>query len=878
MANNQNKNNRGKAYIGKSGSKNNSGYSNKNSSKKPEKFDIPGEETLIDEKRNLNERRGVWCIAIGLVIGIVSYFNVNAVFIEKINELLGGLFGIFSYILPIGLIALGVYLIYGRKRAFTRAEITLIVTGIILFVIGIQIIGSPDIKDVEYGKYIGETFKNRTSGGAVSAVLAYPLIALLSAPGTLIMIIASEVVIIVKYTGISIAETSKKVHENISNSEVIANVKEKIEYRREERKREKLFVDEIDRDSKRDDYDINLINDDIEDEKQRAKRKKEKKKSRIPMDEFTMDFSDSEEKYEQSYNKSNDSFDVKNDGKELEIDYFDESDYQGDDDDFDYEDVIISGYEDNNINNENEDYPIIYDDFNIVKTENEQEKKTDSVNTANIDDIIVESKSIVNAEYQRPPIDCLTKPKVFISKQNESPKEKGELLIKTLASFNISAKVINISVGPTVTRFEIIPAQGIRVSKITSLSNDIALALAAPLVRIEAPIPGKAAIGIEVPNENTTMVTLREVVESNEFKNAKSPITFALGRDIAGKILIGDLHKMPHLLIAGTTGSGKSVCINDIIVSMIYKSTPDDLRLILIDPKVVEMQIYESLPHLLEHVVTDPKKAAGVLRWAVHEMGERYNKMSLRNVRELARYNALQENKEDKLPKIVIIIDELAELMMEAAKDVEESICRIAQLGRAAGIHLIVATQRPSTDVITGLIKANIPSKIAFMVSKAVDSRVILDASGAEKLLGKGDMLFYENGAQKIVRAQAAFVSDEEIESIMDFFKDNNITPEMNEQIKEFKSTAQGTQLAQGEGKQEDELLPDAVRVVMENNTASISMIQRRLRVGYARAARLIDIMEQKKFISGYDGSKPRNVLITPEQFNNIFGNGDIDE
>ena len=447
--------------------------------------------------------------------------------------------------------------------------------------------------------------------------------------------------------------------------------------------------------------------------------------------------------------------------------------------------------------------------------------------------------------------------------------------MEALASFNIDAKVINYSVGPTITRFELHPAQGVRVNRITSLSDDIALALAAPRVRIEAPIPGKSAIGIEIPNKNNVPVLLREVIESSEFSDGNSALRFGIGKDIAGKVLCADLDKMPHLLIAGSTGSGKSVCINDIILSFVYGKNPEDVKLILVDPKQVELRVYAPMPHLYMPVVTDPKKAADALKKAVMEMDQRYKKMSKVNARSISRYNELQEEPAEKLPRLVIIIDELADLMMVAAKEVEESICRIAQLGRAAGIHLIVATQRPSTDIITGLIKANIPSRIALAVSSAVDSRVIMDCGGAEKLLGRGDMLFHANGASKPVRAQAAFVSDEEVESVMDYIRkhtDENQRRYQEMTMEKAFSTVEAV-TGQGNGKQEDELLDDAVKIVLESGQASISMIQRRLRVGYARAARLIDIMEQLKVVSGFDGSKPRKLLISSfEEYQQLTG------
>ena len=477
--------------------------------------------------------------------------------------------------------------------------------------------------------------------------------------------------------------------------------------------------------------------------------------------------------------------------------------------------------------------------------------------------------------YEPPSIDCLNKPRETFAKSAENPTAIAHLLEETLASFNIAAKVINISVGPVVTRYELQPAPGVRVNRITTLSNDIALALAAPRVRIEAPIPGKAAVGIEVPNKDAATVLLRDIIDSDEFMNAKSPVTMALGKDIAGKIIVADLGKMPHMLIAGSTGSGKSVCINDLIISMIYKSSPQELQLILVDPKMVELSVFGTLPHLLIPVVTEPKKAASALRWAVNEMTVRYKKFTEVGARELTRYNSLMDDPKKKIPKLVIIIDELADLMMVAPDDVEDSICRIAQLGRAAGIHLIVATQRPSADIITGLIKANIPSRCAFAVSSAIDSRIILDATGAEKLLGRGDMLFHPNGAGKPTRLQCAYVSDEEVERVMSGFKktDTQFSDDvLNEINDEAKGGAQGGVF--GEGKQEDDLLGEAVRVVMENGQASISMIQRRLRVGYARAARLVDMMEQKKYVSPFDGSKPRQVLITQAEYNRVFGGG----
>ena len=472
--------------------------------------------------------------------------------------------------------------------------------------------------------------------------------------------------------------------------------------------------------------------------------------------------------------------------------------------------------------------------------------------------------------YVKPDIQLLNQPNGRKTGGLENFRENAVILEDTLASFGIKAKVVAIDHGPAVTRYELEPAPGVKVSRIVNLNNDIALKLASS-IRIEAPIPGKAAVGIEVPNKNISSVPIREVIESKEFQNAQKGCYFAVGKDIAGSIVISDISKMPHLLVAGATGSGKSVCINSIVISMLYKYSPEEVRILMVDPKVVELNIYNGIPHLLLPVVTDPKKAAGVLKWAVNEMLDRYKVFAQNGVRDIEGYNAYAiENDMDTAPKILVIVDELADLMMAAPNDVEDSICRLAQMGRAAGIHLVIATQRPSVDVITGLIKSNIPSRIAFAVASQIDSRTILDMGGAEKLLGKGDMLYYPSGAPKPIRVQGCFVSDGEVRKVTEFLKksmETNYNMEILEQIPD-ETTGKGE--ASGD---QDELLPTAVEIVMESGQASISMLQRRLRVGYARAARLIDEMEVMGIVSGFEGSKPRNVLITPEQYQQMFGN-----
>lgn len=467
-------------------------------------------------------------------------------------------------------------------------------------------------------------------------------------------------------------------------------------------------------------------------------------------------------------------------------------------------------------------------------------------------------------EFQLPPLDLLQKPiQLKKSRIDKDITDTVKLLEQTLASFGVEVKVTQVSCGPAITRYELQPAKGVKVSRIVSLADDIALSLAAPQVRIEAPIPGKAALGIEVPNSEVSKVFFREVLESKEFSGSKHSLAVALGKDIAGSTVIANLRDMPHLLVAGATGSGKSVCMNTLIASLLFRNTPEDLKLMLIDPKMVELTDFNGIPHLICPVVTEPKKAATALRWMVREMEKRYEDFAKNGVRDIHRFNDLAAKREDleKLPFIVVLIDELADLMMVAPTDVEDCICRLAQMARAAGIHLVVATQRPSVDVITGLIKANIPSRIAFAVSSQTDSRTILDAGGAEKLLGKGDMLFHPVGAAKPVRIQGAYISDNEVDSLVRFLKTQE-APEYEDDL--LKSQEESPSEVE---EVEDELLPKALSLCLEQGHASISLLQRRLHIGYTRAARLIDIMEAKGFIGPYEGSKPRAILSGWEEY-----------
>ena len=505
-----------------------------------------------------------------------------------------------------------------------------------------------------------------------------------------------------------------------------------------------------------------------------------------------------------------------------------------------------------------------------------------SENVAQIEDEI--QKKQEEKKYVFPPVSLLKPKDAGASGDSKAYlQETAANLQQTLKNFGVNVTITNVSCGPTVTRYELQPEMGVKVSKIVNLSDDIKLNLAAADIRIEAPIPGKAAIGIEVPNKKSVPVMFRELIESEEFKNSTSGIAFAAGKDIGGKVIVADIAKMPHLLIAGATGSGKSVCINTIIMSILYKAHPNDVKLIMIDPKVVELSVYNGIPHLLIPVVTDPKKAAGALHWAVTEMTERYQKFAEYNVRDIKGYNKKvegiadieDENKPQKMPQIVIIVDELADLMMVAPGDVEDAICRLAQLARAAGIHLVIATQRPSVNVITGLIKANMPSRIAFSVTSGVDSRTILDMNGAEKLLGKGDMLFYPQGLPKPIRAQGAFVSDKEVSDVVEFLTENNGTGTYDSSVEEKMNTASENPTGVIDSgmptDEKDSYFLEAARLLVDKEKGSIGMLQRYLKVGFNRAARIMDQLEEAGIVGPEEGTKPRKVLMNEAELENYI-------
>lgn len=796
-------------------------------------------------------RREVWgvaLIALGIFLGVCLYFEAAGLVGAAITSVLFGLSGLFAYALPPTLIIGGIVFIGRAAAKPQRGRTALVLLGVWFTLTLLHVIARPMLGTATYILYIRDAYVYGTvslaGGGALGALLCYPLLLLTGEAGTYIFLIAGLLILILLVTRLSLRKTGQQVGTKVKAG--LQHVSEVRAARRE------LYTAAID-----------------EEGPQILQPVRMPVRRRMRDAEGDISFMPAEGPIQKKAPEPPADIRVQAPAEEPAIAFYNESDPPLEPDDF----VTTPLRTAQRAAMQRENAPFIAVQMQIDPgTEPETAPGAGSVHP-------YAQAPAEPVPYVPPSFSLLNPARTVYGRTMESPADKGKLLVETLESFNVSARIVNISVGPVITRYELAPAPGVRVNRITALSDDIALALAAPRVRIEAPIPGKAAVGIEVPNKDSATVVLRDVVDSKEFSSAKSPITLALGKDIAGKVIVADLAKMPHLLIAGATGSGKSVCINDIIISLVYKCSPDELQLILVDPKVVELSAFCVLPHLKVPVVTDPKKAAGALAGGVREMTERYQKFAKMGARDLERYNELQQEPQNKLPKLVIIIDELADLMMVAPDTVEDSICRIAQLGRAAGIHLIVATQRPSADVITGLIKANIPSRVAFAVSSAIDSRIILDSGGAEKLLGRGDMLFHPNGAGKPVRVQGAFVSDEEVERIVRHFQSQAMEPSFDEHLMEEMDEEQSPG-AHGNGKQEDDLLGEAVRIVLDSGQASISMIQRRLRVGYARAARLVDIMEQHGYVSGFDGSKPRKLLITRAQYEQTFGShpGGIEE
>ena len=769
-------------------------------------------------------------IVVSILLGVLIYAKSGVIGV-KLNEILGGMMGIIKYVLPIGIFAMAIKMVIDDDEYLSsklaQCAILLISFAVLMCVYQVNV-GNLTI-DKSLSEVVKDSYALGTQekgGGALGAILAVPLVKLLGPIGAIILCVGIVIILAVFVFG-------------INASEIINNFIEKSQENREERLEQKQKNKE-------------------EQLKMRQEMLEEKRKAREQARQEALADNSVGEQIKINFGGRL----IDDDAKGGKVKYS----HEGEDLTPLTKETKKQKMQEIKENNQ----PDVIENNLFKQEEQKKEDKTKEV-------LQLEHAMVVEDEnYEYPPIELLGKPaKKALKGGAKALTDTATKLQKTLYSFGVSAKVENVSVGPAITRYELKPAEGVRVSKIANLADDIALNLAAETIRIEAPIPGKQAVGIEVPNKEKEAVHLREVLESEEFQNNKSKLTVALGKDVAGNIQLADIAKMPHVLIAGSTGSGKSVCINTIISSIIYNAKPSEVKLVMVDPKVVELSVYNGIPHLLIPVVTDPKKAAGALAWAVQEMDDRYNKFAQKGVRDLKGYNKAIEKEEGvgKLPQIVIIVDELADLMMVAAKDVEEAICRLAQKARAAGMHLVIATQRPSVDVITGLIKANIPSRIAFAVSSQVDSRTILDSVGAEKLLGKGDMLFFPSGAPKPLRVQGAFVSDEEVEKIVDFVKQNG-TATYSEDILESieKNNKTDKEIAQ-EADADDETDPflmDAIETVVETGQASTSFIQRRFKVGYARAGRIIDQMEERGIISGYQGSKPREVLMSKERLEEL--------
>ena len=769
-------------------------------------------------------------IVVSILLGVLIYAKSGVIGV-KLNEILGGMMGIIKYVLPIGIFAMAIKMAIDDDEYLSsklaQCAILLISFAVLMCVYQVNV-GNLTI-DKSLSEVVKDSYALGTQekgGGALGAILAVPLVKLLGPIGAIILCVGIVIILAVFVFG-------------INASEIINNFIEKSQENREERLEQKQKNKE-------------------EQLKMKQEMLEEKRKAREQARQEALADNSVGEQIKINFGGRL----IDDDTKGGKVKYS----HEGEDLTPLTKETKKQKMQEIKENNQ----PDVIENNLFKQEEQKKEDKTKEV-------LQLEHAMVVEDEnYEYPPIELLGKPaKKALKGGAKALTDTATKLQKTLYSFGVSAKVENVSVGPAITRYELKPAEGVRVSKIANLADDIALNLAAETIRIEAPIPGKQAVGIEVPNKEKEAVHLREVLESEEFQNNKSKLTVALGKDVAGNIQLADIAKMPHVLIAGSTGSGKSVCINTIISSIIYNAKPSEVKLVMVDPKVVELSVYNGIPHLLIPVVTDPKKAAGALAWAVQEMDDRYNKFAQKGVRDLKGYNKAIEKEEGvgKLPQIVIIVDELADLMMVAAKDVEEAICRLAQKARAAGMHLVIATQRPSVDVITGLIKANIPSRIAFAVSSQVDSRTILDSVGAEKLLGKGDMLFFPSGAPKPLRVQGAFVSDEEVEKIVDFVKQNG-TATYSEDILESieKNNKTDKEIAQ-EADADDETDPflmDAIETVVETGQASTSFIQRRFKVGYARAGRIIDQMEERGIISGYQGSKPREVLMSKERLEEL--------
>ena len=788
--------------------------------------------TNIKNKSKINKKvdKNESLLISGLIILFASIFllifansDATGVFGRWIKSGLVYLFSLGYNIFLFYLLAIALVLLIPKSRPFAKK---LIISLSIIFLSLLIIFDSSTSLMSSFSAHVSQATESAgelASGGLIGGVFGFLFYRLFGGVGTVIILVIINIINIYTLTSIKRADIIKKTDDTMNKiQDGIENSVEKIKIKRQEMRNKKILSSD---DIFNDEDDIKTINSE-------SNTNTVTNTNDINLEGFDDDFIDI---------KINDSSNTKNT-------------------------EAVDKTEDDVKAKEN---PKTDKKPKTIKKEIEKTQKTEETEDNNEEiDIEKEIHKEDIVHYEFPSLDLLKEVEVTnTSSKGKEIKDNIKIIQDTLNNFGVDAKVIGVNSGPTITSYEISLAAGVKVSKILSLSDNLALALATTDIRILAPIPGKSAVGIEVPNKNKDTLLLKEILDSDEFRNLKSKLPLALGKDVTGNTIISSIANMPHLLIAGATGSGKSVCINTIIMSILYKARPDEVKLIMIDPKVVELNVYNNIPHLLIPVVTNAKKAQFSLNWAVQEMEKRYQLFAKNNVKDMQSYNELDTITE-KMPQIVIIIDELADLMMVAATEVEDAICRLAQMARAAGMHLIVATQRPSVDVITGTIKANIPSRISFQVSSQIDSRTILDMSGAEKLLGKGDMLYYPSNLSKPIRVQGAFVSDKEVKRVCDFIR-NQGEANYNQDAVESISTNNTSQTMQDD---KDDLYDEAVKLVVADGQASISYLQRKLKIGYSRAARIVDQMEEMGVVSGYDGSKPRKVLIEEEDLENLYG------
>lgn len=799
----------------------------------------------VTNNKLIYEVWGFVLIAVGIFIFAALVFDAGGIVGENIALLFKGCFGILALTLPFFILISGIILIIKKTRNFATKTIVLMFAIFLLF----SLLNSGRFVDANNTKYslldYYELSKTYDSGGLIPMAISGFIVSILGKVGLYIFGIVGIIISVLLLRNKPLSSSFGNIENKISTKKA---------EQREKKEAERIRAEELRKEKERE-----------EKLRQEILRNKAMEAEAFLNSGELIDY-----RYDFESGKNSDFSYLSNSGRTLK--YTSDADIFGSDsekiDDSKTEnrqDVLRFDHIDKNEGTQ-EKFPANSNDNDIKKPEKTISNKEAKEAFLSEDEL---NKTKPSTRYKLPPLNLLVPPEPENKVDTRQLRFMAAHLEDTLSSFNVDAKVINVTQGPAITRYEIQPNVGVKVSKIVSLADDIALNLRAKSIRIEAPIPGKAAVGIEVENGSIHMVRVSELISSKAFKSAKSKIAFGVGKDISGNPIVSDIKSMPHLLIAGSTGSGKSVCINSMIASILYKAKPDEVKLILVDPKVVELGNYNGIPHLLIPVVTEPAKAAAALNWAVVEMNERYNKFAKLGVRDLESYNEKmihQGSKDDKLPQIVIIVDELADLMMAAPSQVEESICRLAQKARAAGMHIVVATQRPSVDVITGLIKANIPSRIAFAVSSQFDSRTILDMSGAEKLVGNGDMLYNPMGIKKPKRVQGCFISDQEVNNIIEYVKSQ---VEEVEYSGDVIKTIENDNLSpkQSKGDEDDELMSEAIECVINAGQASVSMLQRRFRIGYNRAARIVDAMEERGIVGPQDGSKPRQVLLTEDEF-----------